>query len=359
MHSKKLRVGIIFGGRSAEHEVSLQSASNVYEALDKTKYEPVLIGISKKGVWQFENTTKLFPEQNNSYLVTSLSKDAPGKSKLMLVPQPKDMNQLDVIFPVLHGPYGEDGTMQGLLKLAGIPFVGSDVLGSAVCMDKEVMKRLLKEASIPIAKYIVIKRKDEKTIRYAKVVRKLGPQMFVKPANLGSSVGVHKVTSNKEFISAITDAFQYDNKILIEQALQAREIECSVLGNDNPIASIPGEVITHHEFYSYEAKYLDSNGADLVIPAPLPDTVIADIKKLAVKTFQTLCCNGMARVDFFLTETNKIFVNEANTIPGFTNVSMYPKLWEASGISYTSLITRLIELALERHSMDMQLKTSK
>jgi D-alanine-D-alanine ligase len=264
--------------------------------------------------------------------------------------------KVDVVFPILHGPFGEDGTVQGLLKLAGVPFVGAGVLGSAVGMDKDVMKRLLRDAKIPIPKFITLKL-GEDVPSYSSIAEKLGSPFFVKPANLGSSVGVNKVGKNSEYKTAIDAAFEYDNKILIEQFMEGREIECSVLGNENPIASVPGEVVPTHEFYSYEAKYIDENGAALEIPAKLAAQITRRIQQLAVDTFKTLSCEGLARVDFFLTTKNKIVVNEINTIPGFTSISMYPRLWQASGISYTDLIDRLIQLALERFAKEKRLKT--
>lgn len=355
MIKRKLRVGIIFGGRSAEHEVSLNSARNVYNALDKSKYEAVLIGITKEGHWQFFNSV-LTAGQKQTFFETKESEVKPLSKRPALVPKQDQIEQLDVVFPVLHGPYGEDGTIQGLLKLAGIPFVGSDVLGSAIGMDKDVMKRLLKEADIPICRYKVV-RQGEK-ILYEEIVKELGKTLFVKPANLGSSVGVYKVKSKKEYFDAIQKAFQYDTKILIEEAVDGREIECAVLGNDNPIASVTGEIILHHEYYSYEAKYIDPKGAEIKIPANISEDITHQIQELAKKTFLTLCCQGMARVDFFLTEDNTLYVNEINTIPGFTNISMYPKLWEASGIPYSELITRLIDLAIESHKKTSHLKTS-
>jgi D-alanine-D-alanine ligase len=323
---RKIRVGILFGGKSAEHEVSLQSARNVAEAIDKEKYEVVEIKIEKDGKW-------------------SLSWDQLVEEKF------------DVIFPILHGPFGEDGTVQGLLKLAGIPFVGAGVLGSAVGMDKDVMKRLLREAGIPIGKYLVL-REGEK-IAFKKVVAALKTPFFVKPANMGSSVGVSKVSSQKEYKEALTEALQFDRKIILEENIQSREIECSVLGNDNPKASVPGEVIVHDAFYSYNTKYIHAEGATLAIPANLPKTKIKEIQKLAVETFKVLNCEGLGRVDFFLKKNGKLYVNEINTIPGFTSVSMYPKLWEASGIGYAELIDILIQLAIERFEKESKLKTSK
>ncbi|HUD44651.1 MAG TPA: D-alanine--D-alanine ligase family protein [Patescibacteria group bacterium] len=318
---KKLKVAILFGGKSAEHEVSIQSAKNVYNALDKNKYDIVMIGINRDGQWEID-----------------------------------DIKKFDVIFPVLHGPFGEDGTIQGLLKTINLPFVGSDVLGSAIGMDKDVAKRLLKETKIPVVPFLTFAKSSK--ISFEQIVKKFGLPFFVKPANLGSSVGISKVHSENEFKQAIIKAFSYDNKILIEQYIKGREIECSVLGNDDPIASIPGEIIPSHEFYDYAAKYLDENGAMLKIPAELSQEIIKTIQKLAIKTFKTLCLQGMARVDFFLSQKNKLYVNEVNTIPGFTNISMYPKLWEASGMPQKQLLDRLIELALERHERQTKPQTT-
>lgn len=349
---KKIRVGVIFGGKSAEHEVSIMSARSVLKALDKKKYEPILIGIDKKGLWYGRENSSLF-----------LKSDMADLSDLKIIQHSRIngevVNLVDVVFPVLHGPYGENGSMQGLLKLLNVPFVGSSVLGSAVAMDKDVAKRLIREAGIPTQKFLAFKKNDSK-INFSKIIKELGLPFFVKPANLGSSIGISKVKSKKEFLPAVKNAFRYDNKILIEEYINGREIECSVLGNENPIASVPGEIITNsnHEFYSYEAKYLDENGAKLIIPAKLPKNIIREIRHLAVKTFKTFCCEGMARVDFFLDSNGKIFVNEVNTIPGFTNISMYPKLLEASGIPYFKLLDTLIQLAIERFKKEQLLKLS-
>ncbi|MCL6471186.1 MAG: D-alanine--D-alanine ligase [Firmicutes bacterium] len=336
MH-KKTRVGILFGGKSAEHEVSLQSAKSIIEAIDKEKYEVALIGIDKQGRWYSPGKDLNQPSRFLSY---------------------GSLEAIDVVFPVLHGPFGEDGTVQGLLKLADIPFVGAGVLGSAVGMDKDVMKRLLRDAGLPTAKFLVFNRSLKNKINFDKVVKELGLPLFVKPANLGSSVGINKVKSKDDFDYSVADAFKYDNKILIEEFIKAREIECSVLGNEDPIASLPGEIIPQHEFYAYETKYIDDEGAILKIPAELPDDTVKNIQELAIKTFKTLCCEGMGRVDFFLADSGEILVNEINTIPGFTKISMYPKLWEASGISYKELIDRLIQLAIERHKRECELQTS-
>ena len=357
--NKKIRVGILFGGKSAEHEVSLRSAKNVYEALDKEKYKPVLIGIDKKGKWLLEDGSRFLLERGNA------GQEERGES-VALVPQsegrvtnferPGSSETIDVVFPVLHGTFGEDGTVQGLLKLANIPFVGAGVLGSAVGMDKDVAKRLLRDAGIPIARFKTFREGD--TVEFQEIVRALGVPLFVKPANLGSSVGVHKAHDEKEFRAAVKDAFRYDRKILVEEFIKGREIECSVLGNEDPIASLAGEVIPTHEFYSYEAKYLDENGAALEIPAKLPSEIMKRVQNTAVRAFRALECEGMARVDFFIKENGDLFVNEINTIPGFTSISMYPKLWEATGISYSELVDRLILLAIGRFGRESRLETS-
>jgi D-alanine-D-alanine ligase len=360
----KIRVGILFGGRSAEHEISLLSAKNIIDALNREKYDMVLIGIDKKGQWRLNQDSLFLLDQNNPELIKLEKSDQevvlpPGKgdNRLIDLRDGQPVGPVDVVFPVLHGPYGEDGTIQGLLKLADIPFVGAGVLGSAVAMDKDVMKRLLRDAGIPTAKFLVTNNFRQDRIGFRDAREILGLPLFVKPANLGSSIGISKVNDEKEFRKALENAFSYDTKVLLEEAVNGREIECSVLGNDDPIASLPGEVITRAEFYSYEAKYIDENGAMLVIPAELDKETIKNIQSMAVEAFRVLCCEGMARVDFFLGGDNAIIVNEINTIPGFTRISMYPKLWEASGISYPELLERLIQLALSRHEREKKLST--
>ena len=350
MTVNKKTVGIIFGGKSAEHEVSLQSAKNVYDAIDRGRFDPVLIGIDKNGVWRSTGDSLSLLNSNDP---SSISLNAEGDpvtlepaSGGLLSTRAGSGPRLDVIFPILHGPLGEDGTVQGLLKLAGVPFVGSGVLGSAVGMDKDVMKRLFRDAGLPIGKFLTF-RSHEKLPSFAETESALGCPVFVKPANMGSSVGINKVKNEAEFARAVKEAFQYDVKIIIEEFIPGREIECAVLGNENPIASVPGEIIPTHEFYSYDAKYIDGNGARLEIPAILDGDCQKRIQALAIKAFQTLCCGGLSRVDFFLKENGEALLNEINTMPGFTKISMYPKLWEASGIGYTELISRLIELALK------------
>lgn len=362
MKKKKINVGILFGGRSAEHEVALQSAKNVLDAIDKKKYNPVLIGIDKSGNWLLNDSTRFLLNADNPKLIKLNS----SGSSVALIPQNQGKLShlgggdtdaaVDVVFPILHGPYGEDGTIQGLLKLANIPFVGAGVLGSAVGMDKDVMKRLLRDARLPIGPFVTL-HSHEPVPDFKTVSGQLGLPVFVKPANLGSSVGISKVSGASAYPSAIRRAFSYDRKILIEANIEGREIECSVLGNDNPIASLPGEVISSHDFYSYDAKYIDEKGAELKIPADLSPEDTRRIQQMAVATFKTLSCEGLARVDFFLTEDHVILVNEINTIPGFTAISMYPRLWEASGISYSELIDRLIQLAFERFDKEIKLKT--
>lgn len=282
----------------------------------------------------------------------------PGKTdhQIVHVSGKQCLGRVDVAFPVLHGPFGEDGTVQGMLKLANIPFVGAGVLGSAVGMDKDVMKRLLRDAGIPVGRFIVCRKSSASGLTFQKVEQELGKPVFVKPVNLGSSVGISKVWTAEEFDRAAHLAFQFDQKIIVEEFIEGREIECSVLGNDRPVASLPGEVIPTHDFYSYEAKYIDEHGAGLEIPAKLPEETVKKVQEMAVKTFTVLGCEGMARVDFFV-HGDRVMVNEINTIPGFTRISMYPKLWEASGIPYPELIHRLINLALERFNEEQQLKT--
>jgi D-alanine-D-alanine ligase len=363
MNKKKINIGILFGGKSAEHEVSLQSAKNVFDAIDKEKYNPTLIGIDKSGKWLLNNESKFLLNADDPKLI----KLNQSSDSVALVPQSageisnftnsSQGLKIDVIFPILHGPFGEDGTVQGLLKLANLPFVGASVLGSVVGMDKDVMKRLLRDAGIPIGKFIVLKS-SESIPDFQKIKDELELPFFVKPANMGSSVGVNKIHDESEYKNGLSKAFDFDTKIILEEFIEGREIECSVLGNDKPIASIPGEVVSNHEFYSYDAKYIDEHGATLEIPAKISDQITKQIQELAIKTFQVLSCEGLGRVDFFLKENGEIIVNEINTIPGFTKISMYPKLWEASGISYTDLIDRLIQLAIERFNKEQKLKTS-
>lgn len=356
----KKKVALIFGGKSAEHEVSMNSAKNIFNAIDKNKYDTALIGISKQGTWYqfaepdvFTKYKSLEDSQLKNEHMISLISYQEKPSIFSLKNQAK--TAVDCAFPIVHGTMGEDGTLQGFFKIVNLPFVGCSVLSSAIGMDKEYMKRLMNEAGITNSKYVLLKS-DEPT-GYSDVVQQIGSPFFIKPANAGSSVGVHKIKSETDYKMKLKDSFQYDHKVIAEEFIEGREIECSVMGlNHNPKASLPGELIVKHEFYSYEAKYLDANGAEIVIPARLNDTQIAQIRDLAIKTFKTLGCDGLTRVDFFLKKEGQIYVNEINTLPGFTQISMYPKMWEATGLSYSNLISELIELAFTKHSEDNKLK---
>jgi len=362
---EKIRVAIIFGGKSAEHEISIISAKNVIDAINKEKYEPIPIGIDKDGSWYLNEKSKFILESSNPKLAKINKANEKvalvptnNSNKLMSITSNENKGKIDVAFPILHGTYGEDGSIQGLFRMANVPYVGADVLGSAVGMDKDVLKRLLRDANIPTPKFEVFDKSNIKNTSFEELTQKIGSPMFIKPTNLGSSVGISKVSNKDEYKKAIEIAFRYDKKVIIEESITGREIECSVLGNEEPIVSLPGEIVVNSEFYSYETKYLDENAASLEIPAKLPEDIIKKIQEYAVKTFKVLCCQGMARVDFFLRNNTEILVNEINTIPGFTKISMYPKLWEASGISYAELIDRLIQLAIERFNKEQELKTS-
>ncbi len=354
---KRLRIGVLFGGRSGEHEVSLISAASVIQALDPEKYEAVPIGITKDGRWLAGTAAhKMLPpalgEVLKSGVRVMLSAD-PNVAALVPVGESRSSPlRVDVVFPVLHGTYGEDGTVQGLLDLAGLPYVGSGVLGSAVGMDKDMQKRLFLQAKLPVGDFLAIPRAEWERSR-AKVLRTIRKKfrfpVFVKPATLGSSVGMTKAHDAKELATAMDFAAEFAQKIMVERAIRGREIEVSVLGNENPKASVPGEIVPHREFYDYAAKYLEE-GTRLLIPAKLTKAQVKRLQEYAVRAFRVLELLGMARVDFFLeNRSGKILLNEVNTIPGFTSISMYPKLWEASGLSYRDLLDRLIELALAQH----------
>jgi D-alanine-D-alanine ligase len=357
---KRLRVGVIYGGRSGEHEVSVVSAASIFKHLDRSRYEAVPVLIEKTGRWVLSGKA---PE--------ILSAAAVGQAQASDALQPIEPSAavtgsgFDVVFPVLHGPYGEDGTVQGLLELANIPYVGAGVLGSAVGMDKAVMKTLFAAAGLPIVPHLTVLRhewianRDSLAARAAEALRF---PMFVKPANLGSSVGISKAASKADLEPAMELAFQFDRKAVVEAAVpNTREIECAVLGNDEPEASVPGEVVVTHRdgFYSYEAKYLDPEGASLKIPADIPAETAERVRRVSVDAFRALELSGMARVDFLLDGgSGALYLNEVNTIPGFTTISMYPKMWEASGLPYPALLDRLIALALERHEEKQRLRTS-
>jgi D-alanine-D-alanine ligase len=366
--AKKIKVGVIFGGRSGEHEVSLVSAKGIMNAMDREKYEIVPIGITKEGRWIASgDPMKALEAGTPEESVPAALLGDPSQRGLMRLEESEKavttarLSEIDVVFPVLHGPYGEDGTVQGLLELADIPYVGADVLGSALGMDKALMKTVFQAHGLPVVDFLVIKRKEwdrDPTEVMQRIEDALDYPCFVKPVNLGSSVGISKVHQRDELASALDLAARYDRKMLAEQGINAREIEVSVLGNDDPIASLPGEIIPCREFYDYVAKYIDDR-SELVIPADLPAETTRRIQELAVEAYLAVDCAGMARVDFLLDkDSGQIYVGELNTIPGFTPISMYPKLWEASGISYSELIDRLIELALERHADKSRSETS-
>jgi D-alanine-D-alanine ligase len=357
--SKKVKVGVIFGGRSGEHEVSLRSAESIINALDRERYDVVPIAITKQGKWLASSeATNLLPssviESADQHVALFGDPTERGLARFSRQGSLPEHDRVDVYIPVLHGTYGEDGTIQGLLEMADVPYVGCGVLASAAGMDKVVMKRLFHEAGLPIVDFTHFLRTQWETRPQkieALVNEQIGFPCFVKPANLGSSVGISKAINSKSLSEAIALAATYDRKIIVEKGINAREIEVSVLGNDEPVASLPGEIIPQTaEFYDYKAKYIDHQGARLIVPAEVSREITAEIQRLAIRAFQSIDGSGLARVDFFLERhTDKLIVNEINTMPGFTSISMYPKLWEASGISYSTLIDRLIELAFERH----------
>jgi D-alanine-D-alanine ligase len=370
--ARKIRVGVVFGGRSGEHAVSLVSARSVMDAMDKQKYEIVPIGITTEGRWIASgDPMKALEARDVSASRSAALLGDPSRRGLMRLEDTERaveatrLAELDVIFPVLHGPYGEDGTVQGLLELAGIPYVGAGVTGSALGMDKAVFKDVMRAHGLPIVDYVLVKRKaweadPEGVMDRAEAA--LDYPVFTKPANLGSSVGISKCHDRAGLAVGLAEAARYDRKLLVEMAVPAaREIEVSVLGNDDPVASVPGEIIPGREFYSYEAKYIDvgDDASELLIPAPISPEMAERIRDLAVRAYKAIDCAGMARADFLLSrETGELYVNELNTIPGFTAISMYPKLWEASGVSYPELIDRLIELAIERYEDKERSETS-
>lgn len=364
---RRVRVGVVFGGRSGEHDVSLRSAQTVMAALGAAGHEVVPIGVTRQGAWltsgdpmgELQAQSPLFALQSGDRSrgavldeVETLSLRARDTAAIAVIPGNGWAGSIDVVFPVLHGPMGEDGTVQGLFELAGLPYVGAGVMASAVAMDKSIAKQVLAQAGLPQTPWLTVLRKEwarfPETVT-ADVERELGYPCFVKPANLGSSVGVTKVRDAGELPAAMAEAGRHDRKILIEQGVDARELEVSVLGNDEPIASVVGEVVPGHEFYDYEDKYVD-DASQLLIPAPIPAEVSEEVRGLAMRAFRVLDCAGMARVDFFLErQTHRVLLNEVNTIPGFTAISMYPKLWEATGVELLELVQRLIDLAIERH----------
>ena len=354
---ERLRIALLFGGRSAEHDVSVLSAGNVFRALDPARYEVLPIGVTRSGTW-------LLCSIEGGKFPTAVPESEPGVAlipggagRLAILPErdraaPDLTRTVDVVFPVLHGPFGEDGTVQGLAEIAGVAYVGSGVMGSAAAMDKDVAKRLMRDSGLPIARFASFSRGDAPS--FDAVVAELGRPVFVKPARLGSSVGISKAGTREEFAEAVAEAFRHDRKILVEEFVRGREIECGVLeGEDGSlIASLPGEIVpsNRHGFYTYEAKYLDEDGAAVKVPADLPRGLSDKVRKLSIEAFRALGCEGLARIDFFLREDGELIVNEVNTLPGFTNISMYPKVFEAMGVSYSELVDRLIRHALARAS---------
>ncbi|MCH9630658.1 MAG: D-alanine--D-alanine ligase A [Chlamydiia bacterium] len=343
------KVGIIFGGQSVEHEVSLQSAKNIYSSLDKDLFSYVLIGITKSGSWHYINQESLEKcYASGEFFALDDHSEVLGKKV--------DLSHLpfDIAFPIVHGAVGEDGCMQGLFKCLDVPYVGPSIIDAAVCMDKEVSKRLLDHAGILVARFFMYH--DLLEVDLEEIEKSFGYPVFIKPSNSGSSLGINRAKNREELALYVKEAFCYDHKIVVEEAIDAREFECSVMGYKDPIVSLPGEVIPSHDFYSYEAKYLDCDGAKFKVPAELDQDMIEGIQEAALKAYKALCCSGMARVDFLITSKGEIYLNEVNTVPGFTKISLFPRLWELSHISYSGVLTKLIEYGLERHNHDHLLK---
>jgi D-alanine-D-alanine ligase len=348
---------ILYGGRSGEHEVSCRSAASVSRNLDAEKYRQVLIGIDKAGLWHLQQEPRFERADYGERLVVLAESEAaaviPGRG----LGTSSGILEVDVVFPVLHGTFGEDGTVQGLLEMADLPYVGAGVLGSSLAMDKQKTKEIWKQTGLPVVEFVVVR--DDSPESIAAVAQRFRMPVFVKPVTAGSSVGVTKVHRVEELPPAIAEALRFDTKAMVEPAVEGREIECAVLGNEPAEAFEPGEILPAHEFYSYEAKYVDPEGAELLLPADLPEATSRQIRELAVAAFQAVECSGMARVDFFLERgSRRILLNEINTIPGFTNISMYPKMCAASGLPYPELLERLIELAVERHDRRASLRYS-
>lgn len=363
-----IRIGLLYGGNSSEHDVSLCSAASVYSAMDKDRYEIIPIGIDRDGKWHVQEKAEITDDasfgkilalkQTGNWLVNHFNND--NRLTLHNLDDSRAV-EVDFVFPMVHGSNCEDGRLQGLLELAGVPYAGADLTGSAIAMDKDVAKRLLKLAGIPVVPWMSVVTEEWENGRERIIpdsIDRFGLPLFVKPNAAGSSVGISKVKERSELPDAAANAFLFDNKILIEKAIDCREVECSVLGNEKPEVSITGQIIPKHEFYSYDAKYIDSNGAELLIPADIDKSASESIRKTALEAYKTLCCSGMARIDFFLEKgSGSFYLNEINTLPGFTSISMYPKLWENTGLAYSRLIDRLIELGFEQQKARARLKT--
>jgi len=359
----KIKVGIVFGGRSPEHNISLLSSYNVVGNIDRSKYEPVLLAIDKDGVWHYGGDTMnlahpsdaqkvSLPEFDNVVYLSQNAKEGAVIDK----ETGKKIANIDVLYPVLHGAYGEDGSIQGMAKVAGLPCVGCGILGSSAGMDKDVTKRLLRDCGIGVADFVTLRQGYNDHLTYDTIVEKLGSELFIKPANLGSSVGVSFVDNEADFLKAVEEGFRYDPKVIVEEKITGREIECAVLGNSKPMPSTIGEILPKTEWYTFENKYIDDDGAGLAIPADIGEEHTKKAKQIAIDTYVNLECCGLTRVDMFLKEDGNIIVNEVNTLPGFTKISMYPKLWQHAGIEYQDLITKLIELAIEKFEKEENLQ---
>lgn len=352
--SNKIRIAVLFGGKSVEHKISLKSAKNIIDHLDQEKFDPVLIGIDPRGSWFYLKEYKTDVTRGNPLALKLNQKEDP----FYIISSHQSIGKIDVVFPILHGTDGEDGSIQGLLRSINIPFVGSGVLGSSIAFDKLISKKLLLQANIPSARYMAISITERDQIQFEDVQAQLGLPFFIKPIASGSSVGVFKIKEKDHFERALTDAFQYDNTLLVEEFIEGREIECAVMGNNPVETSLPGEIriVGNHDFYSFDAKYVDDTGAELDMPAKLPEDAIKKIQELAKRAYKALSCEDYSRVDMFLKKNGDILINEVNTIPGFTHISMFPQLWTFAGMTYTQLITKLVSFALERHRQFIRIK---
>ena len=363
MKDQKIKVGFLFGGRSPEHNISLLSASNVIENIDRDRYDVVLMAIDRDGVWHYNEGDLVLVNPGDAQLVSLpeydntiyLSQNA-GDHSIIDKSSGKVIAKIDVLYPVLHGTFGEDGSIQGLAKVAGLPCVGCGILGSSAGMDKDVTKRLLRDAGIGVADFVTLRKGYNDHLTFAEIKERIGGELFVKPANLGSSVGISFVNNEEDFQKAVEEGFKYDPKVIVEEKITGREIECAVMGNETPSASVIGEILPKTEWYTFENKYIDDDGAGLEIPAKLTVEESERARSLAIETYINLECCGLTRVDMFLKPNGEIIVNEVNTLPGFTKISMYPKLWGHSGIEYQELITKLIDLALEKFESEERLK---
>ncbi|MDF1694335.1 MAG: D-alanine--D-alanine ligase [Saprospiraceae bacterium] len=361
--SNKLKIGVVFGGKSPEHNISLLSARNVIDNIDRSQFDVVLLAIDKTGVWHYIDGELQLSNPGNAQTVAlpkfentiCLSQNS-GDHSIIDQATGECITKIDVLYPVLHGAFGEDGAIQGLAKVAGLPCVGCGILGSSAGMDKDVTKRLLRDSGIGIADFITLRKGYNEHLKYDEIKQKIGGELFIKPANLGSSVGVSFVDNEEDFIQAVKTGFEYDPKVIVEEKITGREIECAVLGNERPEASVIGEILPKTEWYTFENKYIDDDGAGLEIPAKLTEEETERARTIAIDTYINLECCGLTRVDMFLKTNGEIIVNEVNTLPGFTQISMFPKLWEHSGLKYQALITKLIQLALDKFENENKLK---